>query len=140
MPDQDMLKKIDHIGIACRSLSDIKDFYQTIFELQPVFEEVVASQKVRVAGFRVGESNIEYLEPTEADSPIGKFLERRGEGLHHLAVSVRNIEQVLETMKAKGLKLIDEKPRIGAEGKKIAFIHPKSSNGVLLELSESVDE
>ncbi|MCB0277388.1 MAG: VOC family protein, partial [Calditrichaeota bacterium] len=92
--------------------------------------------KVKVAGFKVGESNIEYLEPTSEQSPISNFLEKRGEGLHHIAIGVKDIAGVLEQMKAKGLRLIDEQPRDGAEGKKIAFVHPKSTNGILLELSQ----
>jgi len=130
------LTKIDHVGVAVRSLDTVKKMFKEVFDLEPVFEETVEEQKVKVAGFKVGESNIEYLEPTSEQSPISNFLEKRGEGLHHIAIGVKDIAGVLEQMKAKGLRLIDEQPRDGAEGKKIAFVHPKSTNGILLELSQ----
>ncbi len=131
-----MLKKIDHVGVVVHSLAEVKAMYKALFDLEPVFEEVVESQKVRVAGFSVGESNIEYLEPTADDSPIAKFLEKRGEGMHHIALSVDDVQGTLNRMKDEGVRLIDESPKIGAEGKKIAFVHPKSMNGILLELSQ----
>ncbi len=131
-----MFKKIDHVGIAVKSLDAVKALYKEVFDLEPVFEETVEEQKVRVVGFKVGESNFEFLEPTGPESPIAKYLEKKGEGLHHLAVGVEDINEVLQNMKARGMKLIDETPRIGAEGKKIAFVHPKSMNGILLELSQ----
>ncbi len=131
-----MLKKIDHIGIAVQSVDTVKTLFKTLFHLEPLFEETVETQKVRVVGFQVGASTIEYLEPIAGDSPISKFLEKRGEGLHHIALGVDDIEGVLQTMKMHGIRLIDETPKIGAEGKKIAFVHPGSMNGVLLELSE----
>ena len=130
------LTKIDHVGVAVRSLDTVKAMFKEVFDLEPVFEEEVETQKVRVAGFKVGESNIEYLEPTSDTSPISGFLDKRGEGLHHIAVGVSNIEEVLAQMKEKGLRLIDESPKEGAEGKMIAFVHPKSTNGILLELSQ----
>ena len=102
----------------------------------PEFEETVEEQKVKAVGFRIGESKIEFLEATSADSPIAKYLEKRGEGLHHIALSVNDIAAVLQSMKERGLRLIDEEPKTGAEGKKIAFVHPKSVNGILLELSQ----
>lgn len=131
-----MLEKIDHVGIAVHSVEAVKTLFQTVFGLAPAFEEVVPEQKVKVVGFRVGESTLEYLEPLAPDSPISGFLEKRGEGLHHIAVGVRNMESLLQVMKKNGMRLIDETPKMGAEGKKIAFVHPKSANGVLLELSE----
>lgn len=131
-----MLKKIDHVGVAVNSVEEVKKLYKEIFNLEPEFEEVVEEQKVRAVGFKIGGSNIEFLEPTSAESPISKFIEKRGEGLHHIALTVDDIVSVLQNMKAKGLRLIDEEPRIGAEGKKIAFVHPKSVNGILLELSQ----
>ena len=130
------LTKTDHVAVAVRSLDTVKKMFKEVFDLEPVFEETVEEQKVKVAGFKVGESNIEYLEPTSEQSPISNFLEKRGEGLHHIAIGVKDIAGVLEQMKAKGLRLIDEQPRDGAEGKKIAFVHPKSTNGILLELSQ----
>ncbi|GAB4368868.1 MAG: methylmalonyl-CoA epimerase [Calditrichia bacterium] len=132
-----MLKKIDHVGVAVQSIQEIKELFNNLFDMEPSFEEVVEDQKVRVAGYRVGESNFEFLEPLENDSPISKFLEKRGEGIHHIAVTVSDIHQLLEKLKQKGIKLIDENPRKGAEGKWIAFAHPKSFHGILLEFSQS---
>jgi methylmalonyl-CoA epimerase len=131
-----MLKKIDHVGVAVKSIEQVKQMYKEIFGLDPEFEETVEEQKVKAVGFRIGESNIEFLEPTSEDSPIAKYLEKRGEGLHHIALSVNDITAVLQSMKERGLRLIDEEPKTGAEGKKIAFVHPKSVNGILLELSQ----
>lgn len=131
-----MLEKIDHVGVAVNSVEEVKKLYKEIFDLEPEFEEIVEEQKVRAVGFKIGGSNIEFLEPTSDESPIAKFLEKKGEGLHHIALTVDDIVSVLQNMKAKGLRLIDEEPRIGAEGKKIAFVHPKSINGILLELSQ----
>lgn len=131
-----MLKKIDHVGIAVQSVDTVKMLFKTLFNLEPLFEETVEAQKVRVVGFRVGESTIEYLEPTARDAPISKFLAKRGEGLHHIALGVSDLDRMLRTMKMHGIQLIDETPKIGAAGKKIAFVHPGSMNGVLLELSE----
>lgn len=131
-----MLKKVDHIGVAVKSLESIKKFYKEIFNLEPSFEETVEEQMVRVVGFKIGETNIEYLEPSGEQSPIAKFLSSKGEGIHHLAFSVTDIAAVMQDMKLQGIQLIDEAPRIGAEGKKIAFVHPKSLHGVLLELSQ----
>lgn len=130
-----MMKKIDHIGIAVKSLDEAVELYRKLgFEVKEI--EEVAEQKVRVAMLPVGESKIELLEATSPDSAIAKFIEKRGEGIHHIAVNVENIEQALENAKNNGLQLIDEKPRIGAGGKKVAFIHPKSTKGVLLEFVE----
>ncbi len=131
-----MLKKIDHIGVAVHSLEDVKALFRKLFDLQPVFEETVPEQKVKVAGFRIGESNIEFLEPTDEDSPIAKYLAKKGEGIHHLALSVDNIRETLSRMEQNRMQLIDREPRIGAEGKQIAFVHPKSLHGILLELSQ----
>ncbi len=130
-----MIKKLDHIGIAVKNLDEAVDLYKKLgFELKEV--EEVAEQKVKVAMLPVGESKIELLEATSEDSAIAKFIERRGEGIHHIAVNVDDIEKALENAKSNGLKLIDEKPRIGAGGKKVAFVHPKSTKGVLLEFVE----
>jgi methylmalonyl-CoA epimerase len=131
-----VLKKIDHIGIAVKSIAEAKELYKDIFQIEPAFEEEVQDQKVKVLGIRISESNLEYLEPTTPDSPIAKFLEKRGEGLHHIAISVSNLPEVLKMMIARNIRLIDENPRIGAEGKQIAFVHPQSMNGILLELIE----
>ncbi|WP_457591525.1 methylmalonyl-CoA epimerase [Geoglobus sp.] len=130
-----MMKKVDHIGIAVKSLDEAVELYRKLgFEVKEI--EEVAEQKVKVAMLPVGESKIELLEATSPDSAIAKFIEKRGEGIHHIAVNVENIEQALENAKKNGLQLIDDKPRIGAGGKKVAFIHPKSTKGVLLEFVE----
>jgi methylmalonyl-CoA/ethylmalonyl-CoA epimerase len=134
-----MIRKIDHIGIAVNSLEQVKRLYKAIFDIDPHFEETIVDQKVRVAGLRIGESNLEFLEATSADSPVAKFIEKRGEGLHHIALSVKDIDQVLERMRSNGLGLIDQEAKVGAEGKRIAFVHPKSMNGILVELSEERD-
>jgi methylmalonyl-CoA/ethylmalonyl-CoA epimerase len=127
-----MIKKIDHIGIAVSNLDSAIEVYKNLgFELKEI--EEVKEQKVRVAMLPVGESKIELLESTSSDSAIARFIERKGEGIHHIAVNVEDIEKALEKAKENGLKLIDEKPRIGAGGKKVAFVHPKSTKGVLLE-------
>ncbi len=131
-----MLEKIDHVGIAVHSLETVKTLFKTVFNLMPAFEETVEEQLVHVAGFKVGESNLEFLEPINEKSPVAVFLEKRGEGIHHLAVAVDDIEATLDMMKSNNMRLIDEKPRKGAEGKLIAFVHPKSANGMLLELSQ----
>ena len=130
------MKKIDHIGIAIKSVEEAKKLYKDIFQIYPVFDEEVTDQKVRAIGIKIGESNLEYLEPTSQDSPIAKFINKRGEGLHHIAISVSNLKKILKLMKEKNIRLIDEEPRMGAEGKQIAFIHPKSMNGILVELIE----
>lgn len=134
-----MIKKIDHIGIAIKSLEEVKKLYKTIFDIDPHFEEIIEDQKVKVAGLKIGDTNLEFLEATSLDSPITKFILKRGEGLHHIALSVDNIDQVLEKMHKNGLELIDQKARVGAEGKRIAFVHPKSMNGILVELSQESD-
>ncbi|MBS4053481.1 MAG: methylmalonyl-CoA epimerase [Thermaerobacter sp.] len=134
-----MLKKIDHIGIAVRDLEAVRHFYTTILGLPDAGEEVVPEQKVRVAFLPIGETKIELLEPTAPDSPIAKFLEAKGEGIHHLSFAVDDIVATLEQLKAQGVRLIDEVPRRGAHGAKIAFVHPKASNGVLVELCERTE-
>jgi len=131
-----MLKKIDHIGIAVPNLDEIKDTLSKAFDLLPEFEEEVTDQKVKVAGYHVGESTIEYLQPVSPDSPIAKFLDKKGTGIHHIAYRVDNLKNTLKRLQDKGFQIIDELPRNGAEGKKIAFIHPKSTNGILIELCQ----
>jgi methylmalonyl-CoA/ethylmalonyl-CoA epimerase len=131
-----MIKQIDHVGIAVTNLQEVIHTYQLAFGLQPHFEEEVVEQKVKVAGFKVGDATIEFLEPTEPDSPLTKFLETRGNGIHHLTFRVENLQATLEILRTKGFSLIDEKPRKGADDKKIAFLHPNSFNGILIELCE----
>jgi methylmalonyl-CoA/ethylmalonyl-CoA epimerase len=129
--------KINHLGIATKGIDDALGFWADALGLENVHTEVVEEQKVRVAMLPIGESRIELLEPTSEDSPISKFLEKRGGGIHHIAVEVENIETTLAQLKAKGMRLIDETPRIGAEGCLVAFVHPSSANGVLLELVQT---
>ena len=133
-----MLKQIDHIGIAVKDLKEIQQTLADAFNLTPTFSEEVKDQLVDVLGYNVGESTIEYLAPMSDNSPIAKFIEKRGAGLHHIAYRVENLEQTLKHLKDNNFQLIDETPRDGAAGKKIAFIHPKSSNGILIELCEII--
>mgnify|MGYP001320514989 FL=1 len=128
--------KIDHLGIATKSITESLKFWGDALGLENVHTEVVEEQKVRVAMLPIGESRVELLEPTSDDSPISKFLEKRGGGIHHIAVEVENIAESLAKLKAEGARLIDETPRIGAEGCLIAFVHPATTGGVLLELIE----
>jgi len=126
--------KINHLGIATDGIDEALKFWQDALGLENVHTETVEDQKVRVAMLPIGDTRIELLEATSTDSPIAKFLEKRGGGIHHIAVEVENIEESLMKLKKEGARLIDEKPRVGAEGCLIAFVHPSSSNGVLLEL------
>ena len=128
--------KIDHIGIASKSIDEGKKFWTDILGLNFEGTETVKEQKVTTAFFPVGESEIELLESTSPDGPIAKYLEKKGEGMQHIAFRVEDIEAALKELKEKGVKLIDEKPRKGAGGAKIAFLHPKATNGVLVELCE----
>lgn len=128
-----MLKKIDHLGIAVHSIAEAKHFYESVLGLVCEKEEEVASQKVRTAFFVLGETHIELLEPTSDDSPIAKFLANRGEGLHHVAYQSDDVTKQLEQAKEHGCKLIHETPITGAGSKQVAFLHPKSSHGVLTE-------
>ena len=128
--------KIEHIGIATRALDEALLFWRDALGLEVSETEEVAEQKVRVAMLPVGESRVELLEPTSADSPVAKFIEKRGAGIHHIAVRVENIRESLSRLKEQGIRLIDETPRIGAGGCLVAFVHPSSANGVLLELVE----
>jgi methylmalonyl-CoA/ethylmalonyl-CoA epimerase len=132
-----MLTKINHIGIAVTSLDDALPFYRDYLGMVFAGIEEVAEQKVRVAMLQVGESKIELLEPTSADSPVAKFIEKNGPGIHHLAYEVEDLEAAIVRLMAEGARMIDEKPRVGAHGSRIAFVHPKSSNGVLTELCQS---
>ena len=128
--------KIDHIGIAVKSLADAIKVYEDGLGLKVSGYDQVDDQGVRVAMLDIGESRIELLEPTGPDSPIEKFMTKRGEGIHHIAVRVDNIEQALERLKSQGVRLVDSVPRRGAHNTRIAFIHPSSTHGVLLELVE----
>ncbi|MGH9340345.1 MAG: methylmalonyl-CoA epimerase [Acidobacteriota bacterium] len=130
-----MIKKIAHVGIATRSIAVMSEFYKSI-GLEVDTLETVKSQKVKVALMRVGESAIELIEATEENSPISRFITTRGEGVHHISLEVDNLQHYLDLLKEKNIKLIDEKPRQGAEGRLIAFVHPDSTGGVLVELSQ----
>lgn len=130
--------KINHLGIATKSIEEALKFWEASLGLENVHTEIVEEQKVRVAMLPIGESRVELLEPTSEDSPISKFLEKRGGGIHHIAIEVENIVESLAKLKSNGAKLIDETPRIGAEGCLIAFVHPQSTNGVLLELTQKI--
>ena len=129
--------QIEHIGIAVINLESAIDFYEREMGLKCYKIEEVADQKVRTAFLKVGETKIELLESTDPEGPIGKFIEKRGEGIHHIAFSVERIEEHLAHAQNMGVKLIDSTPRKGAENLDIAFIHPKSASGVLIELCEN---
>lgn len=130
--------KINHLGIATKGIDEALKFWADALGLENVHTEAVEDQKVRVAMLPIGESRVELLEPTSDDSPISKFLEKRGGGIHHIAVEVDDIEAALARLKAQNMRLIDETPRIGAEGCLVAFVHPSSTSGVLLELVQIV--
>ena len=129
--------KIDHIGIATRGIDEAAKFWRSALDVSAIETEEVADQKVRVAMLPIGESRIELLEATSADSPISKFIEKRGPGIHHLAVSVDNIHSALAQLEENGARLIDTEPRRGAGGCLVAFVHPSSTGGVLLELVQN---
>lgn len=124
---------IDHLGIAVKSLSQARKFYEQL-GLGPIEEETVPDEKVKVAMIPVGESRIELLEPTSPDSVIGRFLEKRGEGLHHVAIHVSDLTHTIETLKASGTRFVSDEIKIGAGGHLYVFVHPSSAGGVLLEL------
>ena len=131
-----MLDRIDHLGYAVRDLEAAARFYEENFGARPSEPEVVEDQRIVATMFGVGESRIELVQPTRPDSPVGKFLEKRGEGFHHVAFQVENLEGALAELKGNGVDLIDESPRIGAGGTRMAFVHPKGAFGVLTELVE----
>lgn len=127
---------IEHIGIAVQNLENSISFYEQVFGLKCYNIEEVPEQKVRTAFFMVGKTKIELLESTDPEGPIGKFIEKKGEGIHHMAFAVNDIEKQLVHASESGVKLIDCTPRKGAEGLDIAFLHPKSTSGVLIEICE----
>lgn len=131
------LSHIEHIGIAVKDLQASVKFYEEVLGLECYAVEEVKDQKVKTAFFRLGGTKIELLESTDPEGPIGKFIEKKGEGVHHLAFAVEGIENALATLKDKGIQLVDQQPRKGAEGLDIAFLHPKSTGGVLTELCEN---
>jgi methylmalonyl-CoA/ethylmalonyl-CoA epimerase len=127
---------IEHIGIAVKNLEESLKYYEGILGLKCYAVEEVKDQKVKTAFFMVGQTKIELLESTEPEGPIGKYIEKKGEGIHHLAFATNNLGESLLEVEAKGIQLIDKEPRKGAEGLNIAFLHPKSTGGVLTELCE----
>ncbi len=128
--------KIDHVGIAVNSIDDGKSFWSDILGLDFEGTETVSEQKVTTAFFPVGESEVELLQSTAPDGPVAKYIEKRGQGIQHVAFRVEDIDATLAELKEKGIKLIDQQPRIGAGGAKIAFLHPKATNGVLVEICQ----
>lgn len=131
-----MIKKIDHIGIAVKSLEKTLPFYVDVLKLPLLGIEEVESEKVRVAFLQAGETNLELLEPTSEESAIAKFIEKRGEGINHIALGVESIEERIREMKEKGIRMIQDQPKLGAGGTQVAFMHPKSTTGVLFEFCE----
>lgn len=130
------ITRIEHIGIAVKNLDESINYYENILGLKCYAVEEVKDQKVKTAFFMVGQTKIELLESTEPDGPIGKFIEKKGEGIHHIAFATSNLAAKLKEIESQGIQLIDKVPRKGAEGLNIAFLHPKSTNGVLTELCE----
>lgn len=130
------LSHIEHLGIAVKSLEESIPYYENVLGLKCYSIEEVADQKVKTAFFKIGQTKIELLEPTSEDSTIAKFIEKRGQGVHHVAFAVEGVENALADAAEKGVQLIDKAPRPGAEGLSIAFLHPKSTQGVLTELCE----
>jgi len=128
---------IEHLGIAVSNLEESIRFYENVLGFTCYAVEEVKDQKVRTAFFKIGQTKIELLESTSPDGPIGKFIEKRGEGIHHIAFAVKDLKESLDEVKKQGVQLIDSKPRSGAEGLNIAFLHPKSTYGVLTELCEN---
>ena len=128
--------RVDHIGIAVKDLEQAKKFYTEVLGMKCMGEEVVEEQKVKVCFIPCGDSEVELVKSTSPDGPIAKYIEKNGEGIQHLAIRVDDIEAALADLKEKGVRLIDEKPRYGAGGATIAFVHPKATGGILLELSQ----
>ena len=133
-----MLKKIEHIGIAVKDLEQSNELYAKLLGVKHYKTEFVNSESVKTSFFKIGESKIELLQATDPESPIAKFIEKRGEGLHHLAFDVDNIEVEIKRLINEGFELIHKSPKLGADNKKIAFLHPKSSGGVLIELCQDI--
>lgn len=131
-----MIKRIAHIGIAVKDLTDAQKTFETLLNLQPSHVERVEEQKVDVSSFHVDDTNLELTSGISEDSPISRFIEKRGEGIHHMAFEVDDIHAELARLKAAGIRLIDEEPRMGADDFLVAFIHPKSAGGVLVELCQ----
>ncbi len=131
-----MIKKVAHIAVAVRSVKQASRFFEKVLGLHCERTEVVETEKAKVAFFPVGETEIELVEGTEKGNPLEKFLEKRGEGIHHICLEVANLDQTMAQLRESGVPLLDEKPRPGADGTRVAFIHPKGAHGILIELVE----
>jgi methylmalonyl-CoA/ethylmalonyl-CoA epimerase len=130
--------KLDHVGIAVKDLTVSNRIFEKLFKTGPFKQEEVASQNVKVSFFRAGESKVELLEPTAAESPIAKFIDKKGEGMHHLAFLVEDIYAEIQRMKQEGFQPLSEEPRVGANNKLVCFFHPKDTNGVLIEICQEI--
>lgn len=130
------LLRINHLGIATHGLPEAMERMLRLFDVPPDHEEAVPEQKVRTAFYPIGESSLEFLESTDPEGPIGKFLQKRGPGIHHVCFEVDDIEEAVRTLVARGVRMIDAEPRAGAHGCRVAFIHPSETGGVLMELSQ----
>ncbi len=128
--------KIDHLGIAVKEIAEARKLFQDILGLEFVGTETVEEQKVTAAIFSLGDIGLELLESTSSDGPVARFIEKRGEGIQHLAIQVDDLEKAIEELKGKGIQLVDQQPRKGTSGIRIAFLHPKSTSGILIELTE----
>ena len=133
-----MYRRLTHVGIAVRNLGNSTKVFSRLFDMRVAHTEEVSDQKVKATLFTIGEGGIELLEPTSPDSPVAKFIEKRGEGVHHLSFEVDDIDAEIDRLKRAGFQMIDEKPRAGADGYRIAFLHPKSTDGVLVEISQKM--
>lgn len=133
------MEKIEHIGIAVKNITEANKVYEALLGIAPYKTEKVASEGVETSFFRVGESKIELLEATSPDSPIAKFIEKRGEGIHHIAFAVKDIKSEMARLQKQDFVLLNELPKIGADNKLVAFLHPKSTKGVLIELCQEID-
>ncbi len=133
------MEKIEHIGIAVKNIQEANKVYEALLGTTPYKSEKVESEGVETSFFRCGESKIELLEATNPDSPIAKFIEKRGEGIHHIAFAVKDIKVEMERLKKEGFILLSEFPKLGADNKIVAFLHPKSTNGVLVELCQEIE-
>lgn len=134
------MEKIEHIGIAVKDIEASNDLFAKLFDKKHYKTETVESEGVMTSFFKVGPNKIELLQATNDESPIAKFIEKKGEGIHHIAFAVKDIESEIERLKGEGFRMIHEKPKKGADNKRIAFLHPKATNGVLIELCQDVDE
>lgn len=130
-----MISKIDHVGLAVKNLDQILAFYRDVLGIQPSSVEDYAPDRIRTAFLQVGDASLEIMEPTSPESPVAKFLEKRGEGMHHISLEVDDLRAALKKLEAKGVALVDKEPRQGAHST-VAFVHPRSTGGVLMELTE----